>query len=83
MAKASLDIALAAARVVDRLGHADFYEALLELLGGVIDHDLVALVRYSRTAPPDLILPRVEPTEAIQAPVRLSHEFGVRDRGLA
>jgi DNA-binding CsgD family transcriptional regulator len=62
-----MDIALAAARVVDRLGHADFYESLLELLGGVIDHDLVALVRYSRTAPPDLILPRIEPTEAIQA----------------
>jgi DNA-binding CsgD family transcriptional regulator len=67
MAKPSPDLALAAARAVERLGQADFYESLLELVATVASHDLVALVRYSRTAAPDLILPRVEPTEAIQA----------------
>jgi DNA-binding CsgD family transcriptional regulator len=67
MAKPSADLALAAARAVERLGQADFYDSLLDLVGTVAPHDLVALVRYSRRAPPDLILPRVEPNEAIQA----------------
>jgi DNA-binding CsgD family transcriptional regulator len=53
------------ARAIDRLGQPDFYDALLDILGNVAAHDLVALVRYSRCSPPDLILPRVEPNEAI------------------
>lgn len=59
--------ASAAALAVDALGRADFYERLLALLGTVAPHDLAALVRYSRSSPPDLILPRVEPTAAIEA----------------
>lgn len=56
-----------AARAVDRLGSGEFYDALLEILGTAAPHDLSALVRYSRAAPPDLIIPRIEPTEAMMA----------------
>ncbi len=56
-----------AARAVDRLGTSGFYDALLDLLGTAASHDLAALVRYSRASPPDLIIPRIEPTEAIMA----------------
>jgi DNA-binding CsgD family transcriptional regulator len=31
-----------------------------------VPHDLAALVRYSRAAPPDLIIPRIEPTNAMR-----------------
>ena len=55
------------ARAVDRLGTGDFYDALLDILGAATRHDLAALVRYSRAAPPDLIIPRIEPTEAMMA----------------
>lgn len=63
------------ARAVDRLGTSGFYDALLDLLGTAASHDLAALVRYSRAAPPDLILPRVEPTEAIMAYYRHYYAF--------
>ena len=56
------DIAALTARAIDRLGTGDFYDALLDILGSAATHDLAALVRYSRAAPPDLIIPRVEPT---------------------
>ncbi len=56
-----------AARAVDRLGTGAFYDALLDILGTAASHDLAALVRYSRAAPPDLIIPRIEPTEAMMA----------------
>lgn len=55
------------ARAIDRLGAGDFYDRLLDILGSVAAHDLAALVRYSRSAPPDLILPRVVPTAAMLA----------------
>ena len=61
------DIAALTARAIDRLGTGDFYDALLEILGSAAPHDLAALVRYSRAAPPDLIIPRVEPTLAMMA----------------
>jgi DNA-binding CsgD family transcriptional regulator len=67
MAKAAPDLAVATARAVDQLGQAAFYDRLLDVLGAAAAHDLVALVRYSRSAPPDLILPHVEPTEALRA----------------
>jgi DNA-binding CsgD family transcriptional regulator len=67
IAKKGPDIAPATARAVESLGRAEFYDRLLELLGVVAGHDLAALVRYSRSSPPDLVLPRVEPNEAIQA----------------
>lgn len=57
----------AAARAIDRLGQNDFYDALLDLLGTVAGHDLAALVRYARSSPPDLIIPRIEPTEMMMA----------------
>ena len=50
------------ARAVDRLAESDFYDRLLDILGATAPHDLAALVRYSRAAPPDLIIPRIEPT---------------------
>ncbi|MEY3308780.1 MAG: hypothetical protein RLZZ413_2818, partial [Pseudomonadota bacterium] len=56
------DIAALTARAIDRLGTGDFYDALLDILGSAATHDLAALVRYSRAAPPDLIIPRIEPT---------------------
>lgn len=61
------DLAARTARAVDRLGTGDFYDALLDILGAATRHDLAALVRYSRAAPPDLIIPRIEPTEAMMA----------------
>ena len=61
------DIAALTARAIDRLGTGDFYDALLDILGSAAPHDLAALVRYSRAAPPDLIIPRVEPTLAMMA----------------
>ena len=60
------DLAAPTARAVDRLGTGDFYDALLDILGSAAPHDLAALVRYSRAAPPDLIIPRIEPTEAMR-----------------
>lgn len=67
MKAGQIDIASLTARAIDRLGFPDFYDRLLDLLGGVAPHDLAALVRYSRAAPPDLILPRIEPTPAMLA----------------
>jgi DNA-binding CsgD family transcriptional regulator len=61
------DLAALTARAIDRLGTADFYDRLLDILGSAAAHDLAALVRYSRSAPPDMILPRIEPTPAMRA----------------
>jgi DNA-binding CsgD family transcriptional regulator len=55
------------ARAVEALGQGAFYDRLLDILGQAAGHDLAALVRYSRTSPPDLILPRIEPTEVMIA----------------
>jgi len=67
MQLAEADLATRTARAVDRLGTGAFYDALLDILGSAAPHDLAALVRYSRAAPPDLIIPRIEPTEAMTA----------------
>jgi DNA-binding CsgD family transcriptional regulator len=61
------DLAALTARAVERLGAADFYERLLDLLASAAAHDLAALVRYSRRGPPDLILPRVTLTPTLLA----------------
>jgi len=61
------DLAHLTARAIDRLGGGDFYDGLLDILGSAAPHDLAALVRYSRSAPPDLIIPRIEPNEALRA----------------
>jgi len=63
----SADIAALTARAIDRLGTSEFYDALLDILGSAAAHDLAALVRYSRAAPPDMIIPRVEPTQTMMA----------------
>lgn len=60
-------MALATAQAVDSLGRGDFYDKLLDVLALVAEHDLAALVRYSRSSPPDLILPHVKPTKALEA----------------
>ena len=65
--EAEADLAARTARAVDRLGTGAFYDALLVILGSAAPHDLAALVRYSRAAPPDLIIPRIEPTAAMRA----------------
>ena len=60
------NIAALTARAIDRLGTAEFYDRLLDILGAAAPHELAALVRYSRAAPPDLIIPRIKPTEAMR-----------------
>ncbi len=61
------DFATLTAEALERLGTADFYDRLLDILGSAAPHDLAALVRYSRAAPPDLIIPRIEPTAPMMA----------------
>ena len=61
------DIAGLTASAIDQSGNADFYDRLLDLLGAIVPHDPAAMVRYSRAAPPDLILHRIEPTAAMLA----------------
>ena len=61
------ELAARTAYAIDRLGTGSFYDALLDILGAAAPHDQAALVRYSRAAPPDLIIPRMEPTEAMMA----------------
>jgi hypothetical protein len=39
------------------VGRSDFYTAMLNLVGQEVQHDLLALARYSRVAPPDFIAP--------------------------
>lgn len=39
------------------VGRGEFYPALLVLMGQQVRHDLLALARYSRCAPPDLLAP--------------------------
>jgi DNA-binding CsgD family transcriptional regulator len=39
------------------VGRGDFYGAMLNLVGQEVHHDLLALARYSRIAPPDFIAP--------------------------
>lgn len=57
----------ATAHAIETLGQNEFYDSLLLMLGGSVRHDLAALVRYSRLSPPDLIIPRIEPNEAIKS----------------
>jgi DNA-binding CsgD family transcriptional regulator len=73
--QATFELAALTARAIDRLGSGDFYDSLLDILGSCAPHDLAALVRYSRSAPPDLILPRIEPTEAMLAYYRHFYSF--------
>lgn len=68
-------IMAAAAEVVEGLGAADFYDRMLRLLSAAVPNDLAALVRYTRTGPPDMILPRIEPTPAMQSYTRHFYAF--------
>lgn len=61
------DLAALTARAINRLGMGAFYDALLDILRSAASQDLAALVRYSRAAPPDLIIPRVQPILAMMA----------------
>lgn len=69
------DIATLTARAIDRLGMADFYDSLLDMVRAAAPNDLAALVRYSRSAPPDLIIPRIEPTAPMMAYYRHFYRF--------
>ena len=69
------DFAGLTAKALDRLGAADFYDRLLDLLSATVTHDLAALVRYSRAAPPDLIIPRIPPTEPMMAYFQTFYTF--------
>jgi DNA-binding CsgD family transcriptional regulator len=64
--KAAEAVYQATGAVVDRLGKHDFYDRLLDLIGRQVPHDLAALVRYSKGARPDLVLPRIELTEVFE-----------------
>jgi DNA-binding CsgD family transcriptional regulator len=44
-------------RTIQAVGRSDFYAAMLVLVGQEVRHDLLALARYSRLAPPDFIAP--------------------------
>lgn len=59
--------ALLISKCIDALGQNEFYDRMLDLLGHDIRHDLAALVRYSRSAKPDLIIPRIELTDIIMS----------------
>jgi DNA-binding CsgD family transcriptional regulator len=39
------------------VGRSDFYIAMLDLVGQAVKHDVLALARYSRIAPPDFLAP--------------------------
>ena len=45
------------ANAVQMVGRSEFYAAMLLLMGQEVRHDLLALARYSRCAPPDLLAP--------------------------
>jgi len=63
------------AAAVSSLGGNDFYDRLLELVGAVAPHDLAALVRYARSGPPDMILPRIEPSATMQSYTRHFYSY--------
>jgi DNA-binding CsgD family transcriptional regulator len=64
------------AKVVDSLGGPLFYDNLLDYVSDAVTNDLAALVRYARSGPPDMILPRIAPTPAMQS---YTQEFHVHD----
>jgi DNA-binding CsgD family transcriptional regulator len=51
---------------IDTVGSADFYPAMLRLIGNEVAHDLLALARYTRHAPPDLVAPEDFDQDAIK-----------------
>jgi len=57
--------------VVDGLGGPDFHDLVLRLLSATVPNDLAAPVHYTRTGPPDMILPRINPTAAFESYTRL------------
>lgn len=64
-----------AAAVVEGLGGSDFYDRMLRLVTAAVPNDLAALVRYARTGPPDMILPRIAPTPAMESYTRHFYAF--------
>jgi DNA-binding CsgD family transcriptional regulator len=44
-------------RTIEAVGCGNFYGLMLELVGHQVQHDLLAIARYSRIAPPDFIAP--------------------------
>jgi DNA-binding CsgD family transcriptional regulator len=65
----------ATAAAVEGLGAPDFYDRMLVMLGRAVRCDLAALVRYTRTGPPDMILPRIAPTPAMISYTRHFYAF--------
>ncbi len=49
------------------IGTETFYDRLLDVIGALVDADLLALVRYSSFGAPDLVIPRQNPVE-VEAP---------------
>lgn len=69
------DMALLTALAIDRLGASDFYDSLLNIVSAAAPNDLAALVRYSRSAPPDLIIPRIAPTAPMMSYYQYFYAF--------
>ena len=67
IAQTRSNITTLTAMAIDRLGMGDFYDRMLDIVRAAAPNDLAALVRYSRSAPPDLIIPRIEPTAPMMA----------------
>lgn len=64
------------APLIDAIGGPHFYDCLLAFISETVPNDLAALVRYSRVGPPDMILPRVTPSPAME---RYTREFHLYD----
>lgn len=69
------EILEATAASVKALGSTTFYDRMLDLIGLLVRHDLAALVRYSRSSVPDLVLPRIEPTQPMRDYVKSYYAF--------
>lgn len=52
---------------IDHIGNRSFYDKLISVVGNLVDNELVSLVRYSKNAPPDLVLPQIELPEIIRS----------------
>ncbi|MCC5972602.1 MAG: response regulator transcription factor [Rubellimicrobium sp.] len=62
--------------LIDTIGSPQFYDRLLDFVSNTVSNDLAALVRYSRSGPPDLIVPRIKPTPAMES---YTKEFYLHD----
>lgn len=64
------DVNRSLAGLIDAIGGPWFYDGLLAFVSDLVGNDLAALVRYARSGPPDMILPRIKPTPAMESYTR-------------